>query len=354
MGCHCANPAVETCEIGIGPSCEELGYYGGTVGCAPTCLASDPVPCDACGPDTLACTKTNFPSLSTPNVVVSGSHVGVASRGVHIFDGVDFVVTPHLYTQVLAPVPAGWVAFVQVSLALVTVDLDGTLGTPHPVLIDGKFPSMSSTGDHVLLAWTPDGSTQTRFAIADASGNQVVPATDLFGDGEQFPAATTDGTSFFVAGGGHLARVSPDGTHTVIDGYPVDDTNHATWLTWSGTTGWYVVRGAGDALVAQRFDSNGAIVGGAIPIDVGETVTDVEADGEDLVICWTSSDGKLHAARVDALGAVGTPVEVGVTAGIGEVRDIPQLTHLGVQILVAWIRHGPRGFALQLATIAPP
>ena len=324
-------PYVEVCDgtaVAI-PSCESRGYYGGTSSCIR--CSEDFSACDVCAPSDLDCATSS--SIGTFNdVAVSGSYIALSSSPIVIFDGLTLVSTSTVIPAGIVGVPGGWLV-ATTPPSLQTLDATGTQGTAHQVAGGFVTPAMAYGGGRVLVAW--DEQSVVYAAIADPSGTIVVPTFELFAGDTTPPSATSDGTSFFVAAHGNLARITPDGVRTIAGGFP---SSPNAQLTWSGTTGWYTSATDVHAYVTQRFDATGGTVGSAVPIDLGTKVTEFLADGADLLALFESTSSRVSIVRIASSGTAGTSREVGYG---GDAR----VARIGAELVVAWNAGGRLGLA---------
>ena len=347
MGCHCVMVLTETCDGNV--TCEQLGFYGGEAACASNCLMTNTTACEACAPTNVECGKH---ATGTPRAVaVSGSHVAVAtSSGIEIFGGVTHVTKVNVTdARALVGVPNGWLVVTDTGPSLSTLDTAGVRGTPATIASPDTAMVAGPNG-RVLLTWRAFVGAQWRgfFAITGTDGSVIVPSTDLSGVGDRAPAAATDGTSFFVGVLGQLARIAPDGTSTIVTGFPIQDpaSYDDVRVTWAGTTGWYVSWNAHViAFVAQRFDATGAKVGNPLSLNFGLQPVDFLADGDDLLVLRRVNKN-YEIVRVTAAGVVSAATEVGAFDGFIEFG---RLAHHGTNVLAAWYRQN----YLQLALAAP-
>jgi len=347
-GCPVWREVPEACD-GAGPSCASLGFYAGTAACT-TCVIDDGS-CDPCDPGDLSCAALD--PVGIVQIAVSGPRIAIGA--IALFDGVTPIARLDIaYLHAIVGTPDGWLVNASLPPTLATLDATGALGQPHPIAPAALGPAMAfGAGQRAVLAWKQlvDGHYRVFAELADLSATVVIPPFELFdSDGTQLSAAT-DGTSFFVTGGGGmLARIAPDGAHTVAGGFPVvfdsSPRPNDVRVTWSGNTGWFVARtNAAYEHTAQRFDSSGAPQGTPLPIDLGFQVADVLADGDDLLVLTATGHvvPTLQVVRIAPTGSIGAPHTVGVGSPSGA------LARLGDQIIVGWTR--PKH--AYLATIAP-
>jgi hypothetical protein len=339
MGCHCVVITEELCD-GDTRDCRQWGYYANNAACNSQCFDFDRRSCDAC-PPTGRC--ETFPDLGMRGGAMSGTLLAVASsNAVTIFDGLTKVHdVPITSVYGIVDVPSGgWLVRAGSPPGLSTLDSAGVRGTAHSIPQEMQGARMAAAGDRVLLAWTAQLSSgwHVAVAIADTSGNIVVPAATILDGVSQYVEVTSDGTGFFVASDGRLARVAPDGTSTVVTGFPASQAR--PHLVWSGSMGWYVTDTSLTGFVAQRFDATGAKVGTAIPFDLGATSVELTGDGADLVAARFAS-ARLGLVRIDATGTVGADTEVG-----GGEGGVSYIGHRGSDFVVAWER--PENFQLAL------
>lgn len=348
MGCRCVMILMEVCDGNV--TCDDLGFYGGSVECGPSCLSTSTAGCEACAPANLACVKL---ATGTPRALAaSGTHLAVATTtGIEIFDGLTHVLKVYVTdARALVGVPNGWLVVSQTGPSLFTLDTSG-MGGAATTIASADTAMTYGPGGRALLTWRELVNAQSRgvFAIAATDGSLVVPRTELFGVGERRPAAATDGTSFFVGALGQLARIAPDGTSTIVTGFPVQQptSNDDVALSWAGTTGWYV--SWNNQLVtftAQRFDAAGAKIGVPVTVNFGTVPPfDFLADGDDLLVL-RRVDRRYVIVRVTSAGAVSPGVEVGAIHGS---VSFGRFARLGSDVLVAWARQS----YLQLAHSAP-
>jgi hypothetical protein len=346
MGCHCVIYQDEVCDSNT--TCTDFGYYAGTSTCGQWCLAAKNADCEACPPSSQCAT---FPPVELRSSAISGTHLAVTTpSAILIFDGLTKEVeVPAMNMRAVAAVPAGgWLVMSSSPPGLSTLDVAGTLGPLQPLPTGMTSAGMvSGPGDRVLLAWYESGQNRIAFAIANTSGALVVPASTVFSDvTTPFFAMTSDGANFFVAWDGRLARISPDGTRVVLDGFPRPPQNTILHVTWSGSTGWYLApNGNGTQLRAQRFDATGAKVGPMLYVDVGAANPMFIADGADLLAARFTAK-KLKLVRIDAMGTHGA--DIVVAGGEGILRRVGRR---GADILVEWDRPNDH---LQVALTAPP
>jgi len=312
----------EQCDGADLQSCSELGYYGGTTTCDDCVLNVSG--CQVC-PSNLSC--TTVPAfVFTNDVAVSGSYIAFGgSASVEIFSS----LTPTTNTSIadvigIVAVPSGWLVASSNPPSLSTLDPSGVHGSPHPLVL-ASAPAMAYAGARVVVAWNQllGSEWHVYFAIADASANIVVVETDLFATDGSPVAATTDGTSFFVAANGRLARIAQDGTHTVSTGFPGPSQLSDLDLSWSGTTGWYVSHDPSTLeQIVQRFDANGTPVGATRTLHPG---LDFLGDGDDLL--GIGADLVLYRYAPTS--------ESSQTVAQSPVSHV-ELAHFGGDILVAW------------------
>jgi hypothetical protein len=310
---HCYwQPWAEMCDGTATKSCQELGYFGGNTVCSLSCNSIDFSGCNACAPSDLAC-GTFAPIYGVQDLAVSGTHVALgAGNVVAIFDGITpiaRVTVPDF--RALAPTSSGWLVASE-PLTLTPLDFAGNLGTPQSTFF--RYPKLvTGPGGRILSAWkyqiNAAAPWHVQFSIVDSAGITLVPTTDLFTLAADHPFdVATDGTSFFVGAEGQLARITSDGSATIVTGYPVAAMGviDSLSLTWQGTTGWYV-----NAYDAQRFDASATPVGTQVILGNNNGMLDMVGTGTDL-LGIRNNNLVLQLVRVDtagdatALSSVGT------------------------------------------------
>lgn len=346
MGCHCVTWFDEPCDGTAGlKGCAAYGYYGGQSSCR-VCTSEDTSACDPCAPGDASCHAfaTTAP-LAFEGMSVSGSAVALVTVGdVEIFDGTAEVA--HVVT--MAPsnavaVPGGWLVASGDQHTIAPLDPTGQVGAPSALPVAANPLTLSyGPNNRVAVAWTATSGSDhvIHVAILDATGTTVVPDTEVFlAETADPPSVATDGSSFFIGANGTLARIAPDGTHTVTTGFPDQANDIAPTVTWSGSTGWYV-NYVGSGFVAQRFDATGSLVGAAIGVP---TAREYVADGADLLALEVAAQ-HVSVVRVDSAGNASPANEVGG----GEITSA-HVVRFGADLLVGWTRPG----YLQVATTAP-
>jgi hypothetical protein len=328
-------PSREVCDSTLDvPSCTSLGFYGGTTTC-PTCKSVDTSDCEACPPGSTTCITE--PPISVEGGAVSGTQVALVSDSgvwgsLTIYEGLTFEHTTTLWpVKDITAVPGGWQAIVNNDLYL--VDGNGSASPLGGPFIPG-YKLVYGAGNRVLRMWrepvpTPTGTFwQVRYSIAETSGVIVHSGIDLPEISDSQDSLASSSTSFFLGADGELARITPDGTHTVEAGFP---SGSQVSVLWSGTTGWYVTFTL-SGTSAQRFDGNGIKVGTPIALTDARRVT---ADGDDLLVLRQLS-GRFV---IDRVGSNGTVVATSAELGGGEDTGI-YFTRIGTQSFVAWSRQG--------------
>jgi hypothetical protein len=346
---HCSYFFVpEPCDGTAVESCEMAGFYSGTSTCI-GCLRTDYSACEACAPSIACGTYDPLAGATSFTLAVSGSRVALGGYlDVGIFEGLTEIARPQIpYVSSVAGVPNGWLVLSSdPGTAVTPVALDGTAGTSIDFpYADGHAKLVAGPPDRILAVWNqsvgepPYAEWHIFFAILDGSGNVVVAAQDLMaGDGND---ATSDGTSFFVGSKGTLARIAVDGTAIFVTGFPQQPTAtyDAVYLTFAGTTGWYV---SGPTLAVRRFDSSGSAVGNELPMTLGGRALDFEADGADLLVFRAAT--KVDVLRMNSSGVFLSTTEVGAGAAYDG-----HLVRAGSNVFVAWLRQGH----LQIALVSP-
>jgi len=181
---------------------------------------------------------------------------------------------------------------------------------------------MRAWGEYVVDASNVT-QPQTRFAVLDATGAVIAAPATLFPstDDAAGTSVTTDGSSFFVAASGRLARITSAGTvAATLTGFPViaDPLSHAAPVVhWGTSYGWFAAQSASDQpWQAQPFDATAAATGSAVAIPAVESTPIVA--GDDLITATagmqTGLTVQLSLIRVPARGTPTTIVPVGSTA----------------------------------------
>jgi hypothetical protein len=341
-GQHCTfTPSEEVCDGTALPlTCEQLGFSGGTIACSLTCATFDTSGCTACAPNT-QCTQLAFNFVN--DLAVSGTFVGVESaNGVALFNGLTPIAQVTITNaKALVGTSQGFIVATSAPPTLSTLDTTGARGALHALPAQATAPVMAFAGGRVIIVWPQFANAAWHVfgAITDDSANILVPAFDLFttaGSGVSV-AAVSDGTSFFVAADGLLARVALDGTTSVTTGFPVQSgTEGVTDLAWDGTTGWYIHydRAMPETHLIQRFDAAGARVG-AVESVAGAAQLDYTSTGAELrVLRWapvSSTPRGIFITRPTASGDVFERI-VGASPQFGHA----QVARLGTQTVVAW------------------
>ena len=332
-GNHCTfYSQPEVCDGSTDKTCEQVGYYGGTLAC--TSCRLDATDCDACPP---ASQCGAFAPLEIDRgIAVSGSRVAVAGYNeIAVFEGLTQIarpMIPEIYD--ITAVPGGWIAVHGSPPVLTTIGTDGVVGTTYPMFENAALSTIAYASGRVLFVWrgvSASGDTHLYFVITDLTGDVVVPEIDVMPVFGQYIQLTSDGASFFLAADGKLVRIATDGTHTSV----TTSVSYSKFITWSGSTGYLASQTA-----AQRFDANGTLVGP--PITLGGNPADFLADGGDLLVL--SSGFKTTIDRIDATGATVASTEVGA----GPSSDA-FLARLGSEVFVAWSLPA----RLQVAIVAP-
>jgi hypothetical protein len=348
-----STPMTEACDGVMVPTCIEAGFFGGTSACSSYCKL-DTNGCDPCSSNVLACASF-APLFDQAAFVASGTHVALGSQhAVAIFDAtLTEVARPQVSSLTgMVATPNGWLLARSGPATLQAVDRTGVLATEHAIHEGAVDPSMAYRAGQVLLAWREvvevNGSSVWHlfFAMTDATGSTVTVPVDLFAiTSSSLPAATTDGTSFFIGTNGTLVRIAADGARTTVTGFPTQANFDKTLILWGGSTGWYILNNQ----VAQRFDASGAKVGAPITFSTSGGLSDLITDGNDLLatmyLSGNSNTARYGVVRITATGTVSAPVAIGA----GKSYSTWQLAKLGSELIVAWSRDQ----ALQLARATP-
>jgi hypothetical protein len=338
LGCM---PHQEECDGTVGASCTDRNYYGGTGACIGCTF--DGSGCDAC-----AVTCVDMPAYLGPRLAASSTNLAIAHEPVQYGPSTLTVLDASLNkvatAQVsyipfgIAAVPDGWLLVERANAGLLVqhVDMAGAVSPTQPICELCDFAGVAyGPGGRALVAWTKssgaDGVT-TLAVILDASGAVVVQPFEVYRPIYAYSTVATDGTSFFVAAGGRLARVAPDANISRTAGFPMDG---RSLVSWSGSTGWYVA--SSDAtpsnVTAQAFDATGALVGSPVSIT---TTTGLQAYGSELVGTSTLPSApyperRFAITRVAATGAIVASTEVGVATS-----PKPVVVPFGSGVAVAW------------------
>jgi hypothetical protein len=356
----------EPCDgTGSASICTELGYFGGVGSCS-RCELTDRG-CDACAPG-VVCTTHALPIPVT--LQASGSHLGVVTKPVSFDDTKSFTVFDATFTQVarlpldelpmVTNVPDGWLLVEPTFSKIHHVTTSGVVTTQQNVFayVGPATAFTSGPGNRALLLLEEAVVHHVRAALFESDGTLVGAPFVLF-DAASDPlaatsAVTSDGTSFFVAVKGRLARVSSDGTIASVEsGFPVAGSAIVpTTVTWSGTTGWYIVPTDTTlrSYIAQRFDANAAKVGTPLMLLTTPAIKQWIAHGAGLVgMTQTPPSPKSYpvsnALRVfDSTAALIASHDVGLGLD-GAIAIAP----LGAAIAVGW--YG--ALDLQLAVVTP-
>jgi hypothetical protein len=307
----------EACEVGIGPSCAEIGFYGDGQACE-GCLQVSAAACEACSPTDLMCASVGFfdPSaIAASDRLLGMIQTTTAGAGprILIVDPPSTIIANGPYwgnpdVRAIVGVQNGWLVARATPHELFTLDAAGNIGPSKPIDTDEPAMARGPSG-RVVVAWSEGslGQYTTYFEIVDANGGIVFPKTLLFAGGTYHrPAAGSDGRSFFVGASGVLATIRSNGAYSVTTGFPNFGTNRVQ-VTWDGNAGWYVAMDNVGSYVAQRFDATGAPIGSVITVGLGD---DFLADGNDLLVVRYESP-KLRLVRIDANGSSISDQEVG-------------------------------------------
>lgn len=363
----------EPCDGTLNTSrCESLGYYGGTPSCSVECQFDDRG-CDACAPS-VACTAfaisgpatslvASDPSTPGPlTLALTTSHSGPgASSVITRFDqgASGFVQVGQVPSSrpVKIAVTGGWFAADFFDSGIDVLDSSGNFVVSKPLFTSPGNVAMSyGPGAHALVT-SSSYNAATLATVFDASGATVAPPFVIFppADAVTVSKIATDGTSFFAAGRGQLARIGADGSGlSVTSGFPVGRDRSWPEVSWDGTSGWYVVSdsvAAPRVHTAQRFDATGAKVGASVTITPGILLSDhIEAYGTGLLAIsmdGATSEQKVELVRLDATGAVMATYELGV--GQDRLDFDPTFVRCGSQIAVTWFGAQQR----QLTLVTP-
>ncbi|HMG22065.1 MAG TPA: hypothetical protein VK607_12130 [Kofleriaceae bacterium] len=241
-------------------------------------------------------------------------------------------------------IPGGWLVATAMPPSLTPLDATGTLGTPLPIAPEAEHPTLAyGAGQRVLLAWNQGSEPDVEHVyieIADTSGTIVVPPFELFSSSSHVqPSATSDGTSFFVAAEGALARIAPDGTHSFIAGFPPPESAYSPPPSSPGAAPPAGTCGR----AAPSFDASGAPIGARLTLRTDRPASGFTADGNDVVALQSGLDGGFEIVRIDPDGHPGAARPIGAGAAFGA------LVRVGGDFIVAWVLRAH----LQLARVAP-
>jgi len=130
--------------------------------------------------------------------------------------------------------------------------------------------------------------------------------------------------------------VLPDGTATVVGGFPVG----APRITWDGTTGWYVAHDTANSVFQiQAFTATGAKTG----MPTSHTAIKDTVAGTSELLLLTSTGTTLTLSRMSATVPLTTVTE------IGRGNNAAWLARIGSQVVVVW-----NASSLRLAFVPAP
>lgn len=338
----------EKCD-GDAIACTSLDYYGGTASCAQ--CAVNAATCDPCPPDAELCSSFAsgaFAAGPGPNTIVRGTF-GILDvfdvQGTALASTAQYTI-PSFNPVAIAAVPNGWIAVSEV-LGVVHVSDTGIVSSATNIpSLNADTISATYAAGRVLIVWKMTDGVHA--ATVDASNGSLIGGTvDVFSEPSR-PSVTTDGTAFFVAIPGHLAKVLGDGTiaaSTAFGGNP----QLSIQVTCAGTTCWYVAptSTAYDSFFAQRFDENAASVGAPVTIAPGFALSTFLADGSDLLaLQWVVSTARFQILRFNSAGgAIGMKTIATATA----TSISTDLFHVGSRVGVRFFAPTP-----YLAITTPP
>ncbi|HEY1815421.1 MAG TPA: hypothetical protein VGG74_23895 [Kofleriaceae bacterium] len=377
--CSQWQPVSETCDGSDVPAviCSSLGYYiGGELGCQSDCMHYDDSQCLACASELVECDSIATPfAETTVGFASSGDLLALATTQsstttVTILDQAaqGFAVTAQAMLPVasissLVSAGSGWLAVS--GSTLFSIDTAGDVETTAlgGALLNSTI-AFGASGSAIVVGLqqsTQDAYTVQAVIVA-ANGSVVVPAFTVFdvfeSNGMPTVAATTDGTSFFVATAGNLARVTSTGTVASDQtGLPSFGAQGPVFVSWAQSIGWYVVRTDTGHYALQPFDATGVPVGGyTVVFPPGDEWQPFPiADGDDLFSILEvqarldSPVWSMQIARFDSSGAVASPpYEFGV--GYPPPTTGPMLTRFGANLAVTWTAASHHFIAI----LAPP
>jgi len=354
--CPTYRPMTEECDGSAGPSCSNIGYFGGAAACTSHCHF-DPRGCSACG---VADCVTSQEAVQVGLATNSG-HIAIAyeqAAEVTIFDDAAPGLEPLVTTMYADPieaivgVPNGWLVATSGSIDIHALANDGTHVGDSAAGLGEKPMMVYGPGGHAVLVGQEIVNSHPDLwaAVIDANANTIVAPFVLAppSDDNLTPSLTTDGTSFFVGTRGQVTRLDANGAVvSMTTGFPTSQSQvTALSISWSGTTGWYVLEDLNQGTTtAQAFDATGAPLG--LPIsNLGSFMTVPVADGTGLLaITPTTLTPRLHLNLVslDATGAVVSTTELGATDQDVDVRlGRFDATH----VAITWQGAGKRELAL--------
>lgn len=382
----------EQCDGSDVPTCAALGKGPGIVSCSADCATANTSACGACGDDprVVECAvapglepQSGWPLLvASDPAVVGGPYLAAAyptdfwvlQHGAQGFSDVYAAEVPLQFATVsVAPAPDGWFIAGASSTGEVSVirsDVRATTATSQVVTAAASVGAVSiayGPGGHALVAWVeyvPDASSvmhpQTRFAIVDTTGAVIGAPATLFPstDDAAGTSVTTDGTSFFVAASGKLARITSAGSvAAVLTGFPTiaDPLSRvAPAVRWGTSTGWFAVQQAsGQPWSAQAFDATGATTGNVVATASAASAPVVV--GDNLVTATAGTQTGLTVAlslNVTPVGGTATrSIPVGSTAVAVGFADHTALTTLAGNVAVLF--HSNVGPLLALVATGP-
>ena len=331
---HCSRWVMESCDGG--ETCADFGYYNTDPVCTPNCTLSTST-CTACSPEATLC-KANGVATGALSLTSNGTRFALVT-GDHVswFDADLRLGTTKSYGAGarVGAVTGGWLVVGTVPTRLEFVTDDGVSETSVALPSGMGFALSAPANGHVLVAWSDASGVSA--TIVSERGAIEIPAMQVLPVAGT-PSVTTDGTNFWVAAGGALAKVGPSGDVTTTSFVPAG--GHSQ-ITWNGTEGVYA-QASGLVTTLARFNAAGAKLG---EVSIAATVFDMIPDGPNVLALV---GGTVTLTSIDPTSGTVTP---GKDIGAGGTNR--RIAWFGSDVVVAWTREASQEEVLQLAIAAP-